>query len=252
MSYILFEQPLNEFIRLCLRLEQLFQQAEADISNSGSVYTNRNAVNTIIRLLNVTDRPDLKGKLTKNLAQYITQFELLQDNPEVDSNKLSLFLDKLSTILDNFHNNRDKSYHNLREHALLKPISQYFSNPGGPADFNTPEYKVWLNQDNTKIQQDLNSWLNEFSILQQAVNLILNLTRSSQNMSNKRAENGFFQLNLDSPPVTQLIRVKISTANKIWPEISVGRHRLAIYFITDNEKDKEAAQNLEFKLACCH
>jgi len=62
---IIFEHPLNETIRLCLILEQLFQKAHNDLSNTQCYEYGRNVIDSIILLLKVTDRPDLKGKLSK-------------------------------------------------------------------------------------------------------------------------------------------------------------------------------------------
>ena len=96
-------------------------------------------------------------------------------------------------------------------------------------------------------------WLSEFNVIKNAVSVLLRLTRNSQSLVTKNADQGFFQINLEPQPITQLIRVKLASHNNVWPEISVGRHRLAIYFKNaDNIQDICKTKELTFELACCY
>ena len=67
----------------------------------------------------------------------------------------------------------------------------------------------------------MRSWINSFEVIKSAVTILLRLTRNSQNLAPRYANNSFFQVNLDSQPITQLIRVKIGTVENV-SEISVG------------------------------
>src|SRR3990167_4743370 len=66
MDKIIYEQPLNEIIRVCLRLELLFQQIDHRL-NDISILGTREIVSLVINVLNILDRPDLKAKLAKEL-----------------------------------------------------------------------------------------------------------------------------------------------------------------------------------------
>ena len=68
---ITYEQPLNEVIRVCLRLEQLFQQIDHALDDHSTIST-RHLVTLIINALHLLDRPDLKAKLAKELSHHLT------------------------------------------------------------------------------------------------------------------------------------------------------------------------------------
>lgn len=251
-EFIVFEHPLNETIRVCLLLEQLFNQANDDIKIINTKSQSNQAITTLIKLMNVVDRPDLKGKLTKALTQQAINLSQLESNPQVDQKKLTNILGKIDTISDQLHSTNNKFGQALRDNEILKVISQYSSSPGGAANFNTPRYMLWLQQDNKQKKADLKKWLAEFELIKKTVTMLLSLTRNSQVLNKKLASSSFFQINLDSNPITQLVRVKIPLDANIWPEISVGRHRLAIYFISSEIELKEDKKDINFELACCY
>src|SRR5580658_2671047 len=94
---IIYDQPLNEVIRVCLRLEQLFQQIDhqlSDISTLGS----RNVVSFIINVLHILDRPDLKAKLAKELSQLTTNLLRYGNMPDADQDKISKLTQQLEEI----------------------------------------------------------------------------------------------------------------------------------------------------------
>ena len=52
---IIYEQPLNELIRVCLRIEQLFLQIDHQMVDTSMIGT-RTLVASIINLLQLVDR----------------------------------------------------------------------------------------------------------------------------------------------------------------------------------------------------
>ena len=88
INEIIYEQPVSEHIRVCLRLELLFQQAKYRLQ-AGSVWDSRAAIITLIDILNLLDRPDIKTKLTKELCRYLSVLSRLEKTSEVDHQKLS-------------------------------------------------------------------------------------------------------------------------------------------------------------------
>src|ERR1700722_9851291 len=96
---IVYEQPVSEHIRVCLRLELLFQQAKYRLQ-AGSVWDSRAAIITLIDILNLLDRPDIKTKLTKELCRYLSILSRLEKTSEVDHQKLSTLLIELENVID--------------------------------------------------------------------------------------------------------------------------------------------------------
>src|SRR5579871_2818696 len=94
---IIFEQPLNEVIRVCLRLEQLFQQIDHQMGDISPLGT-RNVITYIINVLYLLDRPDLKAKLAKELSHHQTNHNRFTDSPEIDSAKLRQLTQQLNDL----------------------------------------------------------------------------------------------------------------------------------------------------------
>ena len=251
-GYITFEQPVNDHIRVCLRLEHLFQLITHNIS-SHSTSSHRIAIESMLGALNVIDRPDLKSKLTKALSTHASHLSVLEKSSKVDSQKLRLILSELDQLIDSLYGSHDKIAHQLRQNPFLATIRQHMGNPGGACPFSTPAYHIWLNLPAEQRIEQLNQWVNEFGQLKKAMQLLLQLTRGSKTMGEVLAENGFYQENLDASAPVELIRIAIPLRVLTYPEISVGRHRLSVRFIDFNLSERASTKqaNFTFKLACC-
>lgn len=251
---ITFEQPLNEHIRICLRLEHLFKQAEVGL-NAETVSATRSALWAILETLNVIDRPDLKAKLTSALSQQAQTLATLENRPGVDEKKLQAVLSGLDRLIDSLHNSHGKLGKSLRENPFLNTIRQHLHNPGGACDYATPSYFLWLKQTSDARSMDLKKWFAEFANLREIVDTLLDLTRHSASPKKQIAKQSFFQTSLDSNQNFELIRVNLPADTQYYPEISVGRHRLAIRFNPQNINGDIAPlaskPDIEFSLVCC-
>lgn len=58
---IIYEQPLNEIVRTCLRLEHVFHSAHHFLAKSNT-WDYRAAVRALTEIMAILDRPDFKGK----------------------------------------------------------------------------------------------------------------------------------------------------------------------------------------------
>ena len=65
---IYFEHPLNDQMRICLRLERLFAKLLQNM-NHPDKYHSQMALKALIQIIDVIDRPDLKSKLSLALTQ---------------------------------------------------------------------------------------------------------------------------------------------------------------------------------------
>ena len=98
MSYtITFEHPLNETMRICLAIEQLMAQARHETKNISNYWETKNLINTIIKIITVTERPDLKNKLTKALTNKYQALSILENNNNVDQKILAQTLAEIET-----------------------------------------------------------------------------------------------------------------------------------------------------------
>ncbi len=125
--------------------------------------------------------------------------------------------------------------------------------PGGISNFAIPPYQLWSQQPLEQQQTTLQTWFDTFDQLQTIVNILLRLTRESAGPTLQIAHHGFYQETLATNICYQMIQVIIPKQINVYPEISVGRHRLSIYFFNLNiaSRDTQVGDNVEFKLTRC-
>jgi cell division protein ZapD len=250
---ITYEQPLNELMRFCLRLEYLFAQAQYHLSES-TIWDVRAALSTIIDILNIIDRPDIKSKLTNALQLHYSTLTQLEHSPEIDQKKLHEVLLQLSDSQEVLHSIRGKLGQDLRDNEFLTSIRQRIINPAGTCDFAIPAYHLWLQQSVDVQRKELLDWFCTFDQLQEIVNLLLQLTRDSSEPKERIAVKGFYQEALSPNIPYQIIRIKLPLKYKIYPNISVGRHLVSVHIFNFNGTSYHAAQCLDdinFELTLC-
>tara|TARA_R110001606_G_scaffold399310_1_gene584806 strand:+ start:136618 stop:137388 length:771 start_codon:yes stop_codon:yes gene_type:complete len=250
---IIYEQPLNERIRTFLRLEFLFARLDYALKHNDEL-SNRNAIDTLLSLLSVFERSDLKQEIAKELERLVSTLSALENTPGVDKRALDSLLDELDQILDSLHLSKSAIGQTLRENDFLYSIRQRASIPGGSCDFDLPAYHFWLRHTpyETRKQQLLN-WLKQFASMRAAIEISLRLIRGSTGFIPATADAGFFQQNLDSSQCNQLIRVQVMNDTSYYPEISGGKHRFTVRLMhfDINQRAKQAAENIDFSLSIC-
>lgn len=247
---IIYEQPMNELIRVCLRLEQLFHQVDHQ-SQDNSPLGARHVVLTIINLLQLLDRPDLKAKLAKEMGHHLSNLMRLENTPHIDHDKLRQLLRQLDDLIRILIDSNGKIAQNLREVELLNNLRLHLTTPGGGCSFDMPVYHYWLQQPVEKRQETIQSWLTEFTSIRATASLILQLVRDGTKAQERTADHGFYQELLDPQLNLRLIRVALPHGIPAHPEISVGRHFLSIRFYSPCIKDRpvQFPDNLSFWLA---
>ena len=253
LRYNTFEQPLNERIRMCLRVETLmkrFHYFEA-LKGDWSTYS---ALLTVLELTALLERGDLKQELMKELERQHGALRALTEHQEIDHSKLDLILSRQKQALDGLHTLDGKLGEHLKRNDFLVGIKQRISIPGGSCDFDLPQLRFWLNKDHEQRIADLGEWAAPYLELEQVIDLILTTIRDSATARTVVAENGFYQKPLDTKQPTQLIRIGIAADEPIYPEISAGKHRYSVRFMQPNTGDSLPGQvksNVEFLLSRC-
>lgn len=248
---IAYEQPLNERVRTFLRLEFLLQQNQAALQGSSS-WDTRDAVAGLLDIQSVFQRADIKTELIKELERLSGVLERLGEKPGVDKSKLGAVLDEIDTHADRLHSMPGPIGHELKDNELLNAIRQRTSIPGGACHFDLPSYHFWLEQPAERRMSDLKAWLHPFEAPMRAAQLIMKLVRESAPSSHELAQGGFFQQSLDPSGAVQLVRVAVDADCPYYAEISGGKHRFAIRFMSlrMNERDVPASEDVSFQLTC--
>lgn len=252
-NVIVYEQPLNEMIRVCLRLEQLFQQIDHQLGDTSMLGT-RNVVSFIINVLHLLERPDLKAKLAKELTHHLANLMRYGNSPEIDSKKLASLTQQLEELSRSLIDSSGKIGHRLRDIELLNTLRLHLASPGGGCSFDTPLYHYWLQQTPEHRQATIVDWLSDFSQIRAAVTLVLDIVRKNSKEEEKTAIHGFHQELLDPQSNLRMIRITIPNTIHAFPEISVGRHFLGIRFFTPDifKRPVQFPNNLTFGLSYCN
>lgn len=251
--FIIYEQPVNELIRVCLRLEHLFQQLDLHMANDPDFHT-RDVVRLSIEILNVLDRPDLKSKFTQELHRLTSVFSRLHSSPDISKDKLDTTLKNLSDPLEYLVNTRGKIAQKLRDNEFISNIRMHLLTPGGDCCFEIPSFHYWLQQPAMEHITALKGWMQEFQPIRSTVELLLSISRDCAKLRHETAESGFFHTALNTQIPTQLVRVIVPQKVPFYPEISVGKHRMNIRFYvpTITERPTQPNQSIEFQLAICN
>ena len=249
---ICYEQPLNEHTRICLRVEQLFKQID-HWQQSQAMWDSHACLATLLDILNIIDRPDLKARLAQEFKQYFNQYYRLRDHPNIERQKLTKICDTLGTIIEHLYQHHGKLGQELRDDQFLSNIRQHLLSPGAVCSFDTPSYYHWLQQTAKQRQQDLKSWINKLALLRQAVNTLLHLVRDSHTPTEITAVRGLYQGSIDTQQTIQIIQVLLAKKLALVPEISAGRHRFSIRFFVSShcERPLPYYHDTPFLLNCC-
>ena len=250
---IVYEQPLNEVIRVCLRLEQIFEQIDHQLHDSSMLAT-RNVITSIIHVLQILDRPDLKAKLAKELSSHLTNLMRYDNSPQLDSQKYEQLVNQLKGLSRDLIDSSGKIGHRLRDVELLNTLRLQLASPGGGCSFDSPVYHYWLQQPPTTRQAVIQDWINDFSQIKTAYALILNLVRKNAKVEQKTAVHGFHQELLDPQANLRMIRIGIPREFAAFPETSIGRHFFSVRFFAHDiiSRPTQYTQNLPFWVAYCN
>lgn len=248
-----YEQPLNERIRTFLRLEHLFAQLHFMNQPPQSIWHYRALLSTLIEILNIFDRADIKTEFLKECDRLKIQFTKLFKSPNVNGKRLQDIIQKIDIQADILQNMKGRIGQGLREHELITAIKHRLAIPGGSCNFDLPQYHYWLNENEAKRHKDIESWLQTFKPIEDTTLLILELIRNSAYTEAQTAPSGFFQKTLDNATPCQLIRVTLQGSKDLFPEISGGKHRINIRFLRleDNGHPVQTEHDVSFKLICC-
>lgn len=99
---IIYEQPLNERIRTFLRIEFLFNHVDLILQHDNTAQ-HRDALTSLLNILSLLERSDLKQEIIKELERLTTNLSALENMPGVDMQALNELLGELDQILDMLH-----------------------------------------------------------------------------------------------------------------------------------------------------
>lgn len=250
---VIYEQPANELIRVCLRLEHLFQQAD-DYLRHDAAFHSKDLIRIIIEMQNVLDRPDLKSKFTQEFHRFMKVFSALENSPNISKHTLEKTLRELSGSLQYFVDTKGKLVQRLYENPFLANIRTQFTTAGGDSAMDIPSFYYWLQQPSETRLKAVHDWLASFDQIKAAVTLTLNIARHSSEPRSIQAEEGYYHDVIGVHPPCQMIRISLDTSQKLFPKVSVGKHRMNIRFLVpqDDGRPTQTTATIPFILTICN
>lgn len=251
MDRIIYEHPLNERMRTFLKLDYLFKQLD-HFATGTLAWDGKNYSFTLVEIIDVLDRNDLRLELTKELEKQIKYLKSLQSSSGINHNLLQDTISDLSNKLASINNMQWKLTKNLNNDELLQSIKSKASCSGAACSFDSPAFYQWLNFDASVRNQKIAMWQAEIKPVKECIFTLLDIIRNGTMFNQKKAQDGYYQQDLDLPQPCQIIR--ISMPSKIFPQISGDKHRVNIrFFACDGveQKPHQLEQDLEFEMSCC-
>lgn len=251
----IYEFPINERMRVFMRLEHLFIQLKHFLAGK-SCSDKRAVMMTLIDILSIFSRNNLKSELLIEIERLSRVLSIVASNPEVDTQKLHEMIGKLEDTKNNLYASSGKVGAKLISSNLFQSVSQRSAIPGGSCSFDLPAFHYWLSQEESVKMKELNEWIHPFLEIHDAIELVLNFIRQTNDPTQEIAKAGFFQLSLplETTESVQLLRVQVPKDTPCFAEISGGKHRFTVRFMTlsmDSDRPSQTNRDIAFTLTCC-
>lgn len=251
MDKIIYEHPLNERIRIFLRLEHLFKQANYFV-NQETIWDCTNYCVSLIEIMDILERNDIRTEICKELEKQIKFLKSLENLKHVDKELLANIILKLNDKLENIKNKNWKLAKRLREDHILKSIQKRIALYNTIYSFDSPSFHYWINQPKEMKQKKFLEWQEELNVVYGSIKLILDIIRDGGFFKSKIAKEGFYQQDLDTNS-SQLVRIALPKEPKAYPQISGDKHRVSIRFFNYSEvveEQKIIEKDIEFEMCC--
>jgi cell division protein ZapD len=250
---LIFEQPLNERMRTFLRLDYLYNQALYH-NEKASQWGSRAAVASLIDILAITTRGDVRSEVLKEIERHVAQLSDFENKAGVDGSRLRALINNLARLRSALSAAGSAYVQPLRDSEFLAAIKHRSAIPGGTCEFDLPDFFFWLNQDAGSRTQAFNEWLALLRPLCDAVAEVLWLTRQNGRSRKEVAVGGVFTINFERDTPLQLLRICLPADAGIFPEISGSHHRCSVRFLRWNglaSRPSQAEGDTSFQLITC-
>jgi len=249
-SNTVYEFPLNEKVRIYLRLEQLFKQLDY-AQNCSEDWQFISFFDCFFTLLDLLERLDIRTDILKDIETHNKNLQHWSKHPKIDQVALQQAIQKIVELKEKLRSS-SKVGSGLKDDKFLSSIRQRFSIPGATCSFDLPNLHFWLKQPQEKVTSDISRWLNEFTLIHQAIDITLSFLRERGRFENITATNGFYQGVADER--NELIRIYCASNQNYYPTLSGNKYRYAIrfmFFAPDASGKVARDKHTEFKLASC-
>lgn len=248
-----YDYPFNERIRTLLRVEDLFAKMLHNIA-ADHEFQHHCALLTLLQILDVVDRAELKVDLLQELDRQKSAMRTLIGNPIISAEALESTLDDINIAGDALRAETTKLGQTLRGNEWLMSIKQRAGIPGGVCEFDVPSYHYWLGLGPIRRKLDLESWIQPLIPMQQAIVIILRILRGSGSTIKLKATNGVYQQMLGGVRPAQMLKISIADNVNCFPEVSANKYAINIRFnsLDCAQKPQKYEEDIDFTLTLCN
>ena len=227
----IYEEPAQEKIRKFIRIESLFKKI-LYFKNKDDRRENYIAVLSLCELHEILVRSDIKSELIREIETHNSYFQKLKDVPQADSNRLNSILEKQEMLLKLIFSAKSNYLDYLDQDILFKTMAKNSINEVQPSSI-----EFWLSRDVMLRETQIDLWLEPILFVKKSINFILEVVRKSGQFDDKLATKGFFIEKLDPKKNILLVRITLTSDLYYFPQISLGKQRLNIMFMTKDDKN---------------
>ena len=115
-----------------------------------------------------------------------------------------------------------------------------------------PKYKFFLESDKKNVGIQVNEWINVIKPICEGIDKLMWIIRESNEPIATVAVGGLYNHQIARQTQISLVRILTNTSD-VYPEISGGRHLIAVRFFKQNKEGKylQFEGNVEFRISLC-
>lgn len=245
----IYEEPVQEKIRKFIKIEFLLNKI---IHFKGKENKSENyiSLSAFSELYEILSRSDIKSELIREIENQNIYFQKIRDIPETgaDKNKLNSVIEKQEMLLHLVHGIESNYLDYLEHDVLFKTMLKNSFTQLQPSSI-----EFWLSRDILIRETQIDLWLEPLQFIKRAIDFILEVIRKSGRFEDRMAEKGFFTEKILSTRNVLLIRVTLTSDLYYYPQISVGKQRLTIIFMSKDDKNNliPYQEDVSFILTTC-
>ena len=243
----LYEEPVQEKIRKFIKIEFLLNKIYY-FKSKDNKSENYVALLALCELYEILLRSDIKSELIREIETQNAYLQKIKEIPQADGSKLNSVLEKQNQLLKLIYSIEINYLDHLEHDIFFKTLLKNCFTQLQPASVD-----FWLSRDILNRETQIDRWLEPLMFIKRSIDFILEVIRKSGRFEDRMAEKGFFIEKLDPKKNILLIRVTLTSDLYYYPQISVGKQRLTIMFMTKDDKNNLVPhqEDLNFILTTC-
>ncbi len=236
-----------------MRFQQLFKRLDHHVNRS-SAWDTHAALSTLLEIVNLTTRTDVKSEVMKELERQNTVFTQFMDQPSVDTRRLESIMARQKSLIDELDAQQGQIAQVAANNEFLNTVKARAAVSGSTCSMDIPVYQYWLHLPIEKRREEIAAWVAPMQAVRNAIDLSMEVIRKSSTATEELATHGFYQQQLNPARPLQLVLVSYREPTSLFPEISAGKHRFTVRFlqqVSSNARAEQTTRDIRFLLTCC-